>query len=424
MYVRKYFVLDLERNNAIAITIPTYTRDNQTYKFHIPENHDRLVVTVSSIIFCDTCTTLTAQLFDEAGLYDKTIILQKIEHKGGSLYYRLNAMGTQSYYMQFFFKALHPQIDDYAHLTFDIKSFRSINNETVLMQENKTQPLNALTLYKSAVYQTSRYDYLFPYVVYKEYTLVKNEKSDSFSYTFDLQPSTKGVVPLSINLTNTDFSLLKFILSEVVDTGGALEYTIGFAPRINRSFGRMIADREPDNHTIIVCIRNSLMEIPWWPNNCVYENQTYVAPIILNTTVSNSTIVLPYPESGMWYVTLKLYCGKCIPCKCPEICKEEYDKCIEACEIECEPSACDNCTSICVNKVMDTEPCHTECNCDGPCQKSKEICNASVVFDISSNPCIRGACGKNGRCAFAIAQGMLYSTCLCTNHYKGMRFFL
>lgn len=46
-------------------------------------------------------------------------------------------------------------------------------------------------------------------------------------------------------------------------------------------------------------------------------------------------------------------------------------------------------------------------------------CNTSIAFTLSSNPCVSGRCGKNGRCYHYMSGGFVFSTCLCLKFYRG-----
>ncbi|KAI4469065.1 five-span transmembrane protein m83 [Holotrichia oblita] len=376
LYIKKYFIIDLERSNEIDITVPLYSKENQTYKFYIPEEHDRLILMIKHIDFCSICTELMAQFFDNSGstAHFNTIIIAASNYVNDTVYYHVGVL-----------------------------------------------PATCMTdLYRSAVFKSLRNEHLISYVHYKEYNLVRSGTTESFFFNFDLHPNSDGTVPLSINLTSTDFTSLKFFLNEAVDIGGNLDYVIGFAPRITRQEGVIKKTAEPENHIVIACIRNTIMEIPTWPNLCVYGNDSNIAPIILNKTLINSSLVLPYPDSGWWYMTLKLFCGECTRCECPEACVNKYNGCIRDCEVTCKEEECSNCTTGCESMIINETDCGSKCDCDGPCQRTNVTCNSSILFDISSFPCIGGSCGKNGRCVFMISQGILYSTCLCSNNYKGL----
>lgn len=48
-----------------------------------------------------------------------------------------------------------------------------------------------------------------------------------------------------------------------------------------------------------------------------------------------------------------------------------------------------------------------------------ENCNTSVVFSISSSPCVAGRCGRFGRCYHYMSGGFVFSTCVCMKGYRG-----
>lgn len=46
-------------------------------------------------------------------------------------------------------------------------------------------------------------------------------------------------------------------------------------------------------------------------------------------------------------------------------------------------------------------------------------CNASVIFSVSSSPCVSGRCGRFGRCYHYMSGGFVFSTCVCMKGYRG-----
>ncbi|EDW51171.1 GM17816 [Drosophila sechellia] len=48
-----------------------------------------------------------------------------------------------------------------------------------------------------------------------------------------------------------------------------------------------------------------------------------------------------------------------------------------------------------------------------------ENCNTSVVFSVSSSPCVAGRCGRFGRCYHYMSGGFVFSTCVCSKGYRG-----
>ncbi|KAI4469083.1 five-span transmembrane protein m83 [Holotrichia oblita] len=237
LYIKKYFIIDLERSNEIDITVPLYSKENQTYKFYIPEEHDRLILMIKHIDFCSICTELMAQFFDNSGstAHFNTIVIAASNYVNDTVYYHVGVLPATWYFMQFHFVTSTTAVDEYGRLMFDIKTFTSMPATITAndyVNENKLTNLSMTDLYRSAVFKSLRNEHLISYVHYKEYNLVRSGTTESFFFNFDLHPNSDGTVPLSINLTSTDFTSLKFFLNEAVDIGGNLDYVIGFAPEL------------------------------------------------------------------------------------------------------------------------------------------------------------------------------------------------
>ncbi|XP_062536012.1 uncharacterized protein LOC134205102 [Armigeres subalbatus] len=211
------------------------------------------------------------------------------------------------------------------------------------------------------------------------------------------------------------------------------------------------------NQTVIVCMRLGEPGIPTWPDKCVYGRHIFPAAITINNTDSDTStglVHIPFPEPGKWYVTLGIFChgaetaaritiidsvkefikkyGEILsdmkqPCSCAEHAKY-YQECLA--------------DDACLGKMNETETLKIkECIMDAKCTdvsdemaKKFEVhhkyateqsvaadagCNGSVVFTISSSPCVAGRCGRFGRCYHYMSGGFVFSTCLCLRNYRG-----
>lgn len=266
--------------------------------------------------------------------------------------------------------------------------------------------------YKNALTKTLRKDYALPY---KEYDLIRLGNTDTFVYSYEMRSSNNDEVsPLSLNMSSTDLTVLKFKLSEFIDIGGTLHFIIVYKPNQN---GNLYAK---DNYVVIACIHGKSKLLPTWPNKCKDDDGNLIeSQVILNKTTTNSSVLIPYPEPGIWYVTLQLYCDACETCKCAKSCRKTYSECRRNCERGC--TVCTNCTETCHKSMKRNLGCEN-CDCYGGCMKKATPCNTSVIFDVGSFPCINGNCGKHGKCTFSLAEGFVYSACLCTDKYKGKNF--
>lgn len=270
-------------------------------------------------------------------------------------------------------------------------------------------------------------------VPYKEYRLIRSGNTDSFVYTYEMKSlDGHSIASSSLNVSSNDLTVLKFKLNDLIDIGGTLHFVLSYKPneKMNKS------------HVIIACIHNGNMMLPKWPNLCEHANGTLTdSQVILNGTSRNSSVLIPYPESGAWYATVQLFCDKCERCNCTydcknnlEECKKDCDRkcidCIRNCNSECLDKKCrDNCTNSCddncnkcdtncENGTRSKEGCEN-CDCYDGCKTNGLPCNSSLIFDVGSYPCVVGSCGKHGKCIFSVSEGFVYSSCLCTNNYKG-----
>ncbi|XP_066249341.1 post-GPI attachment to proteins factor 6 [Euwallacea similis] len=320
--------------------------------------------------------------------------------------------------------AVQPQT--WYYLSFDFQSktelnfrVRYLSNMVSSGQNYIAQSLGNVTLYNmSVVTKTYLTHILTNNEQYVRYPLLREALTESYMFSYKLQPEMGNTMFIPVNVTSKEFSVLQFHIQKGSDIGGTLQYILAFKPRVSRSSHWIQILKEPENHIVIGCIQRNAIAVPTWPKNCVSSQTTSVSPLILNETTTNSTLLIPYPESGVWYASFKLFCGKCQPCNCPESCKQEYEGCVVNCELNCT-DGCEDCQKSCKNTVLSKETCK-QCDCDGPClRNSSNVCNTSIVFDVSSKPCYFGSCGSQGRCGLFISEGVAYSSCLCSNNYRG-----
>ncbi|KAL3288490.1 hypothetical protein HHI36_002932 [Cryptolaemus montrouzieri] len=293
------------------------------------------------------------------------------------------------------------------------QTFRRKNLRASL--SNKLNP----RLFKSAAidyYQDKTTGTIEPYTTYK---LIKESGSESFLYTFNInhEQENEFMVPIPLNLTEENFSVLKFEIEDIIDTGGTFEFSINFRPQTD-SDGRVKFFPESVDQIIVGCLSQDVYEIPSLPRHCSRNGIRNIAPIIINNTVDNSTVLLPFPESGTWYASLKLFCRPCSKCKCYRECSQLLQNCISRCSCD-TVNSCSKCSMRCKADVEKQDKCRN-CNCDENCEISTGSCNSTVMFDLSSFPCVMGKCGPNGKCQFMVADGYIFSACSCRNKYRGM----
>lgn len=271
---------------------------------------------------------------------------------------------------------------------------------------------NFTKYYRTALQKIHRTDTLTEMIPYKQYNLVRISSSESFLFSYILQNEIDASIPIAINLTTNDFAVLKFVVQEGSDIGGALQFSLAYKPKA-----------KSHRKIIIGCIRRNARELPLWPNKCFFNGTTTMAPVVLNKTAENSTIYIPYAEPGVWFATFRFFNGICEQCNCSNSCNEKYVTCVEICEENCvSRRECEYCPLNCKEVVLLRKDCKG-CDCSGNCKTDAIQSNSSVIFDISSYPCIAGRCGKNGKCVYMVSGGFVYSTCVCSNNYRGNQSF-
>ncbi|XP_052846194.1 uncharacterized protein LOC128258562 [Drosophila gunungcola] len=311
------------------------------------------------------------------------------------------------------------------------------------------------------------------------YSLLRQTYREFFMFDYDLRPDVNGTVPETLNLTAQTHSGFAFDVGEVSDIGGTLTFAISMKeahraslrmiqPTQSPDLGgilaeRLIGDPKEEVVTAIPATSNQSMQIvvcmqlgepgqPEYPDKCRYGQRLKQASIVVNHTESMGLVHIPFPESGRWYVTMGLFCHGSgtarvsIMESVKEFIRKHQDMLAEM------RSPCDCAESVsryaacirspeCLGAMNETETLKVkECIMDDKCSSNGkqmtrlfvehhkaameqhvalENCNTSVVFSVSSSPCVAGRCGRFGRCYHYMSGGFVFSTCVCSKGYRG-----
>lgn len=404
----KYIANVKELASDSESTISLKVNTENVFKFFVSENINSVVFNFNNVLFCKSCTKMISRIRPNAIATiennSKTIeIIPNLTEYKDSMWVAEEVW----YYISFMFVANNLNSNDTGKFNLDINYI-----------SNRMDSPNS-TLYKKAKYKSTMLLKSSSSLVYKQYDLIRDGNTESFLFSYELEILDPDSPLLFLNMSSTDFTALKFKLYDTIDVGGTLQLIVAFKPRITRIKGYKRLESEPANHVILACIGNKIL-VPTWPSSCVHNDGVITAPIILNNTKSNNSMLIPYPESGTWFVTMKLFCGNCKKCFCPEKCKKEITACTESCGFSCKSSEeCKRCSNDCEQKIVKSMENCTKCDCDSSCKRNSDECNTSVLFDVSSTPCMRGKCGPNGHCVYMVAEGFVYSSCVCMNNYRG-----
>lgn len=238
--------------------------------------------------------------------------------------------------------------------------------------------------------------------------LMRDDKGRFFTFDYGLPTTDLQDATSVINITSHEIKTLRFKVNQFLDIGGtiaieasllmSLKYYMGYKRELRR--GALLAFSE-DNQFIraVICMDNGYASLPLETGHCKYNDKVKPALFILNSTDSESIydkVIIPYPESGIWYLTLRLFCDQVV-CPCPTSengTKYYVDPNIGETAIEVD-------TGLSWNNS----------------RQGTSDCNASVVLSISSSSCVGGRCSNHGNCLLNTFGGMVMSFCSCSAGY-------
>ncbi|KAH8383940.1 hypothetical protein KR009_011377, partial [Drosophila setifemur] len=239
------------------------------------------------------------------------------------------------------------------------------------------------------------------------------------------------------------------------DLGGILaERLIGDPKEVELLPSAKALDPKAANQSmqIVVCMQLGEPGEPKYPDKCRYGQREKLASVIVNHTESMGLVHVPFPESGRWYVTMGLFCHgaetarvsiiesvKEFISKYQLLLKEMRSPC-ECAEDTLRYSECLR-SPVCLAGMNESDTLKVkECMMDYKCTDdfkamtrrfeehhraameqhvALDNCNTSVVFSVSSSPCVAGRCGRFGRCYHYMSGGFVFSTCVCSKGYRG-----
>ncbi|XP_018325047.1 uncharacterized protein LOC108736929 isoform X2 [Agrilus planipennis] len=292
---------------------------------------------------------------------------------------------------------------DNGSVSFSVKFINAI----ITNSTNEWNSSNTNDSYLNRTTRIYRNNFLKTRMVYEEYMTVLQRLYLPFTYFYHVG---LNLTPMIIQLDTNNFVSVPFYIMDELDSGGTIKISLSF---VNESF---VATNE--QYKIVGCIKRDVREIPVWPFHCKENENKFVAPILFNSSKPSSSVYLPFPEPGRWFLTFRLFCNACDPCRCSENCQSTYEICTETCEQDCKSeNDCSQCTETCRYSILNTDACKG-CDCEGDCLKTNTSCNTSVMIQIMSSPCVDGSCGQQGTCSLILNQGYAMSTCRCRNNYR------
>lgn len=241
--------------------------------------------------------------------------------------------------------------------------------------------------------------------------LMRDDKGTFFAFDYGLPTTDVHDVTSVINITSDQVKTVRFTINKLIDIGGSvsiaasllmsLNYYMGYKRELKK--GALLAFTEENQFIkIVICLDIGHSSIPTESGHCKYNDQVKPALFVLNSTDSESIddkVIIPFPESGTWYLTLRLFCDEVVcPCKTSHNGTKYY--------VDTEANE------------KDGQDISGELS-DNLTRLGESKCNGSVLLALSSTSCVGGRCSNHGNCLVNTLGGLMMSFCSCSAGYGG-----
>lgn len=239
--------------------------------------------------------------------------------------------------------------------------------------------------------------------------LMRDDKDRFFTFDYGIATTDLGDVTSLVNITSSEVRTLRFEINQFIDIGGSLsieasmlmglKYYMGYKRDLQKG---SLLEFTDDNQfmRVVVCLDIDHASIPLKNGQCKYNDRLKPALFILNSTDSDSIynkLIIPYPEGGFWYLTLRLFCDSVVcPCRTSENGTKYY---------------------------VDTKGTDIDASSSELIREGETDCNATIVMSVTSTSCVNGRCSNHGNCGYNTFSGIVISYCSCSAGYGGKDFF-
>lgn len=244
------------------------------------------------------------------------------------------------------------------------------------------------------------------------FELMRDDRGRFFTYDFGLPTTDIHDATSIVNITSEEVTTYRFKVNQFHDIGGcltietslllSLKYYMGY--RRDLTDGLLEFSGENPYMKVVICMDVGHASVPLESGQCRYNDRITPALFALNSTDSDSVydkIIIPYPDSGVWYLSFRLFCDSTVcPCKTSADGKKYY--------VDPNPLNRDDFKVVNPNNT----------------RYGEEQCNASIVLSISSNACVGGTCLNRGNCLLNTFGGMVMSYCQCSSGFGGENIFV
>jgi hypothetical protein len=199
--------------------------------------------------------------------------------------------------------------------------------------------------------------------------LARESFSAFFTFNYHSEQAEENKSFFSINVSVDELVMMQFEVNYISDIGG----TLTFEMKLEEDTNLKNVTENLYNVSVVACLSYQARAVPLYPQDmCInYTGDFSKTKIQVNSSSETNrigSIHVPFPEPGLWFITLKSFCF--------------------------------NSDSLPVN-----------------CTPDQDKLNVSLI--IESNMCTPDNCGRFGDCYNYMSGGLIFSTCVCRHGYIG-----
>jgi len=199
--------------------------------------------------------------------------------------------------------------------------------------------------------------------------LARKSYSAFFTFNYHSEHNEDNKSFFSVNVSVDELTVMQFEVNHVSDIGG----TLTFEMKLEEDSNLKNVTANLYNVSVVACLSYQARALPLYPQNaCInYTGDLSKTKIQVNSSSETNrigSIHVPFPEPGLWFITLKSFCFN--------------------------------------NNSLPTN-----------CTPDQDKLNVSLI--IESNMCTVDNCGRFGDCYNYMSGGFIFSTCVCRHGYIG-----
>lgn len=234
--------------------------------------------------------------------------------------------------------------------------------------------------------------------------LIRVDKGRFFAFNYSLPYNSYDDLN-TININSSEIKSLRFKINQFVDIGGSLLISASLLMKL-RYYVRYRRDLEKQPRlaythdqefvNVVICMDIGHPSIPLQTGQCKYNNRLTPALFVLDSKDPESIYsktYIPFPESGTWYLTLRIFCDAGI-----------Y-----------RPA--ENLSMNHVNTPADKEEDSNASEDNYSSFTDTSECSATIVLVVSSMSCVNSRCNNHGECRLHSVGGLVMSFCSCRDGY-------